>query len=244
MDITLRDFREMLHDDLVLRELMAAIETGYATLSALCAHQMGTKKGECAQFDDEDEDEDEEQMDEDIASLSKELMVIVQSKELMDAQNKPDTSAPEAGKDYIMVDGVKQEKDADNAIPIRTLFRMIKQASHPDKIMRFSAVQKKEILECFHTSKLHYEEKDYPALVLCFIHIFLIREEPKRITFWLWKYAKQRHIEILEHTRYLLGKPYIAAIQAYRSGDVKKAMTLFKEYLNNSDMEDDFFDDE
>jgi hypothetical protein len=254
MNITLDDIEEIQRDDRTLKQLIVTIETGYSWLAAECNYAMGGHTGENEDVDIDDEEEDEETRDmKSVNRIAKGLMVVDQPLAVTDYDGV-DTSFPgiedefTGDDDSISFDGVESKKseEKEDEIPIKTLYRMIKQASHPDKIMRFSAEQKKQILECFHESTEHMEDENMEALVFCFVRVFLIRGEPKRITYWLWKFVSERHNQIKHHMRYLNARPYMPAIKAWKRGDKELAIRCFKYYLStiHPDNDDsDCFDD-
>ena len=244
MNITLDDIEEIQRDDRTLKQLIVTIETGYSWLAAECKYAMGGYTGEDVESDDDEEEDDEETRDiKAVNRIAKGLIVIDQPLAVTDCD--VDTSFPGVEDDYfeetITFDGVESKKsdEKEDEIPIKTLYRMIKQASHPDKIMRFSAEQKKQILECFHESTEHMEDENMEALVFCFVRVFLIRGEPKRITYWLWKFVSERHNQIKHHMRYLNARPYMPAIKAWKRGDKELAIRCFKYYLSTLNPEND-----
>lgn len=143
--------------------------------------------------------------------------------------------------DFIVFEGQKSKKGDSICYGLKDLFRMVRQAAHPDKIMRFSAETKAKILECFHDAKEHYADENYPAMVLCYIEIFLLRGDPRPINYFLWKYAKQRHAQIEANLRYIMEKPYMPAITSYRNGNIERAKKQFKAYW--ASQQDDPMDD-
>lgn len=244
MNITLDDIEQIRRDEKTLKELIATIEEGYSFLSAQCQHAMGGHTGEDeAPVDDEELEDDLKIVDETARALMPLDQQIIKSDSVVDT-SLPENTEPD---ESIFFEGTESKKseEKDDAIPIKTLYRMIKQASHPDKIMRFSAEQKKQILECFHESTGHMEDENVEALVFCYVRLFLIRGEPKRITYWVWKYVKERHNQVKYHTSYLLDRPYMNAIKAWKNGDIELAVRAFRYYLNSQqdDDDDDFFND-
>lgn len=232
MNINIEDLDQIRRDENTLNELIAVIEEGYSYLAGKCAYAMG------GVHDDEDEDEDDEI--EFVDNLARGLMPL-EKQVITSDETDVDTDMPEDNDDIIFFDGEKSSKKeslAKDVIPIKTLYRLIKQASHPDKIMRFSAVQKKEILDCFHESTTHMEDENLQALVFCYVRLFLIRQEPKRITYWLWQYVSERHIQILRHFNYLMARPFMDAIRAWKNGDEELAIRAFQYYLKHKEVTD------
>lgn len=132
--------------------------------------------------------------------------------------------------DFIVFEGQKSKKGDSYSYSMKDLFRLVRQASHPDKIMRFSAETKAKIIDCFHDAKEHFADENYPAMVLCYIEIFLLRGDPRPINYYLWKYAKMRHFQIEANLKYIMEKPYMPAITAYRNGRIEQAKKMFKAY--------------
>lgn len=250
MKLTFADLQEIRDDEIKLKEITNIVHTTYAQLCALC--KLDYSKMEQGDDDDED-DEDEANM-----SACRELVIAGDLLELKDLSMSKGLMNPEdmdldldeemrkirAGQEEnesIIFEGVESSKDDAATYSMKDLFRMIRQASHPDKIMRFSSTTKAKILECFHDAKEHYADDNYPAMVLCYIEIFLLRGDPRPINYYIWKYAKLRHKQIKANIEYIMAKPYMPAITAYRKGNISTAVSLFKIYWNG--MQDDPLDD-
>lgn len=233
LNITLDDVKRIHEDQKALTFLIENVGTAYAALSAMVGH-VGANFNDT---EDEDEDEFDDEDSENIKSLSKSLMVVEQEKQLDSLRSGPDLTKPEY-EDAIVFEGVKSTKEEDNTVTLKMLYKMICQAAHPDKIMRFSAVQKKEIMDCYENAREHYEDENYEGLVLEYVTIFLIRGEPKRITYWLWKAVVERQRQIQLHFDYIMEKPFMPACQAYFKKDIPLAKRLFRDYLNSTAMDD------
>lgn len=238
-EMTLADIQEIHDDDDKLKALKERIERGYAALCALCAHPM----------DDDDSDDDDEEEDDEETSDSKELISL--DKALKCINNGLDLSMPKKKKKKrsLSVDGTGAASVGDDAeedpaeMSCRLLFKKIKQASHPDKIMKFSAKIKEQILECFHNAKTYYAEEDVSALILCYIRVYLLRGEAFKVTPKMYQLAKERHNAILHHMNFLAARPYIKAIEALYRGEKELAKRLFNAYLKAKAKErDDDFD--
>jgi hypothetical protein len=233
-EMTLDDIQEIADDEDKLAALKLKIERGYAALCALCEHPM--------EDDDEAEDDDE---DEDVeTSDSKELISL--DKALKCVHTGLDLSMPKKKKKKrsLSVDGTGRASTKDDLededpaeMSCRLLYKKIKQASHPDKIMRFSADIKKQILECFFNAKKYYAEEDVSALILCYIRVYLLRSEAFKITPKMYQLAKERHNAILHHMNYLAARPYIKAIEALYRGEKELAKRLFNAFLKKQKQE-------
>lgn len=258
MKLTFADLQEIRDDEAKLKELTSLVHTTYAQLCALCKLDYST----ATQSDDDDEDDDEEEL---TLSASRELAIVgdmLQLKDIssgkglvhvsdLDEEDEDFQRMREAieaaakrkqdAEDSIEFEGTKSTNNDSTVYGMKDLFRMIRQASHPDKIMRFSANTKEKILQCFHDAKDHYADDNYPAMVLCYVEIFLLRGDPRPINYYIWKYAKERHEQILLNIRYIMQKPYMPAIQSYRQGNTKAAIILFKKYWDS--LQDDPLDD-
>jgi hypothetical protein len=255
MKLTFADLQAIRDDEIQLKKLTDIVHTTYALLCALCRLDYSTMN----KPDDDDDDDDDEDVimsasrELIIAGDMSELSDLKMSlgKELAELENDAGlydehefermrkaieermgtrTERQADDDDFIEFEGQKSKKGDSYSYSMKDLFRMIRQASHPDKIMRFSAETKSRILDCFHDAKEHYADDNYPAMVLCYIEIFLLRGDPRPINYYLWKYAKQRHIQIEANLKFIMEKPYMPAITAYRKGNVERAKKLFKEY--------------
>lgn len=232
--IELEDIEEIAEDERKLETLKEQIGRGYAALCGLCKEPLEDA--------DEEEDEEEDESEEHDATGSKDLLLIDQALALYEG-DLPDLEMPKPKKVFVYdpdSDGdEKGDEDAEMNLSCRALFKKIKQASHPDKIMRFSAETKKDILQCFHDAKLFYEEEDLAALVTCYICVHLLRNEKFKITEPMWKLVKERHHAILSHMKHISELPYVKAIQAYYRGEKELAIKLFKAYLKKKKEEKD-----
>lgn len=261
MKLTFADLQEIRDDEIKLKEITGIVHTTYAQLCALCRVDYSTMK---PSEDDDDEDDEEATM-----SACRELVIAGDLLELKDLSMSKGLMNPEdmdldldeemrkirAGQeahankqkeDSITFEGVESSKDDSQTYSMKDLFRMVRQASHPDKIMRFSATTKEKIINCFHECKEHYADDNYPAMVLCYVEIFLLRSDPRPINHFIWKYVKIRHKQIKANIEFIMAKPYMPAITAYRKGQIKAACVLFKQYwesLQGDPMDDmDCFD--
>jgi len=234
-EMTLDDIKDITDDEDKLAALKLKIERGYAALCALCSHSMEAD-------DDDDEDDDDEDAE---TSDSKELISL--DKALKCINTGLDLSMPKKKKKkrVLDVDGTGKaatkdglDEDEDPAeMSCRLLYKKIKQASHPDKIMRFSAETKAQILDCFFNAKKYYAEEDVSALILCYIRVYLLRGEAFKITPKMYQLAKERHNAILHHMNYLASRPYIKAIEALYRGEKELAKRLFNAFLKKQKQE-------
>lgn len=257
MKLTFADLQEIRDDEIKLKEITGIVHTTYAQLCALCRLDYSTMN----QSDDDDDEEDEEA----VMSACRELVIAGDLLELKDLSMSKGLMNPEdmdldldeemrkirAGQeaheqrkkdaDTIEFEGVESSKDDSVTYSMKDLFRMIRQSSHPDKIMRFSTTTKEQILNCFHEAKEHMADDNYPAMVLCYVEIFLLRGDPRPINYYIWKYVKIRHTQIKANIEYIMAKPYMPAITAFRKGQIKAACVLFKQYWES--LQDDPLDD-
>jgi hypothetical protein len=268
--LTFADLQEIRDDEAKLKELTTFVHTAYANLCALCRLDYSTMN----QSDDDDDDEDEEEMSAsrelvalgdllELKDLSKSRELAIKTyrededgdddeeirimREAIEAAMGKRTKREADDDDAIEFEGEKITKGQSSAFSLRDLFRMIRQASHPDKIMRFSAVTKEKILECFHDAEMHYKDDNYPGLMLCYLEIFLLRNDPRPINYYVWKYVKLRHRQILAEMQFIMDKPYMPAIKLYKVGRMDAAKRVFKAYwesLQKDPMDDmDCFDE-
>lgn len=246
MNLTFDDIQNIRDDELELKEITSIVHTTYAILCSLAKIDYASMKPE----DEEDEEEEEN------LSASRELIAVGDLLELNHLSSCKNLANPDdtdfdleeemrkirAGQDakdkaddeeFIEIEGVRHTKKDSQTFSLKDLFRMIRQASHPDKIMRFSAGTKEKILECFHDAKEHYADDNYPALMLCYVEIFLLRNDPRVINYYVWQYIKLRHIQIKTNIKFIMDKPYMPAIMAYRKGQIKAAVILFRNYCDS-----------
>lgn len=260
MKLTFADLQEIRDDEAQLKELTNVVHTSYAQLCALCRLDYSTME------QGNEEDDEEEEM-----SASRELVAVGDLLELKDMSNRKDLAISDESdeelnrlreniekemgyrterqaddEDFVEFEGVKSTKADSMTYSIKDLFRMIRQAAHPDKIMRFSATTKEKIIECFHDAKEHFNDDNYPAMVLCYVEIYLLRNDPRPMNYYIWKYVKLRHRQIQQNMQYIMDKPYMPAIQLYRKGKIEMAKRVFKAYwetLQKDPMDDmDCFD--
>lgn len=243
--ITLADLRAMIKAEKDLKDLKSTIDTAYTALCALCNEPIDNHTDD----DDEEDDEPGIKMSDCRAlvhyvSKSTDVALFIEMSDSTDLALADD----EFDEDFylqpppekVCINGVVTDED-DPIVPSRQLFKMIRQASHPDKLMRYSADDKQAILDCFYDAKRFYEEDDYAGLTFCYVKIFVIKKETRKINLRMWRFLKQRNREVLLHSQFLLGRDYMPAIWAFQKGEIEMAKRLFRQYLKHGKPDD--FDD-
>lgn len=235
MTISLDKFEEIKSDEENLHKFIAMLEHGYSWLSAKCQHALGGVNNR----DEDDDEEDEEEVDADMDLPPEDMRrAIIKAKisALDDFDpNKGRRDDNEYFEEEIEFDPdnpnepVKKEEEAN--IAIAEIYRMIKQLSHPDKILRFSAADKQKIIAIFHESTEFMEDDNLEALVFSYVKLRIFRHEPHKIPDYIESFMRKRHSQILRHMAFLMEKPFTPAILEWRDGNEAWAIILFKRYL-------------
>lgn len=255
--ISLEKFDEIKTDEANLTKFIAMLEHGYSWLSAKCMHALG------GVGDGSDEEEDEDFPDETEADMDlppddmRRTIVKAKIAALDDFDPNKGRSFNDDGEEleFFEEHEPKPKKEPMDEVPaIAELYRKIKQLSHPDKILRFSAADKQLILEIFHESTEFMEDENLEALVFSYAKLLIIRHEPHRIPDYVEDFIRKRHSQILRHMAFLMQKPFTSAILEWRDGNEAWAIILFKRYLkeearnnelnrNAEQSDEDFFRD-
>ncbi len=230
MIITEDTLNDILIEDQKRKALIEKVEMGYSWLAAKCAFAMGGFGDKSNDEEEDDEDEEEENKE---LSDSKELAIqtqIVESGFFVDL-NMDEEEEEEHHFDGSVIPPSKETPPPDEMPTILMLFKSIKQLSHPDKIMRFSADDKRRLMDVFLEAKKFYEDDNIDALAFCYVQTCLIRNEPQRIYPAVAKYVIVRKKQIDKHIAFIMQKPFMPAIIEWAEGNFDNAVELFKQYL-------------
>lgn len=230
MIITEDTLNDILIEDQKRKALIEKVEMGYSWLAAKCAFAMGGFGDKSNEEEDDEEEEEEENKE---LSDSKELAIqtqIVESGFFVDL-NMDEEEEEDHHFDGSVIPPSRETPPPDETPTMLMLFKSIKQLSHPDKIMRFSAADKQRLLDVFLEAKHFYEDENFDALAFCYVKLCLIRNEPQRIYPSVAKYVIVRKRQIDKHIAFIMQKPFMPAIIEWAEGNFAKATELFKEYL-------------
>uniref|UniRef100_A0AB39CEG5 Uncharacterized protein n=1 Tax=Pseudomonas phage HRDY3 TaxID=3236930 RepID=A0AB39CEG5_9VIRU len=244
MTISRAKLDEIEQDEENLNRFIELLERGYTYLSAKCQYAMGGIQDQ--EPDDDEEEESEAEFDIEKDMSSKELMILKQEV-LADFDR---TNFAMDDNEYFEDSNVEQGIDPDNEnepkkrrekveIQIKELYRMIKQLSHPDKLMRYSAEAKQKIIAIFHESTEFMDDDNLEALVFCYVKLRIARNEPHKIPEYIEHYVRERHRQILRHMGFLREKPFTEAILEWHHGNEEWAIILFRQYLRDKKRQDE-----
>lgn len=233
--ISLEKFDEIKTDEANLTKFIAMLEHGYSWLSAKCMHALGGVGDGTEEEEDESDFPEETEADMDLPPDDM-RRVIVQAKisalDDFDPNKGRSFNDDDEELEFFEENEPKPKKEPMDEVPaMQELYRMIKQLSHPDKIMRFSAADKQLILDIFHESTEFMEDENLEALVFSYAKLLIIRHEPHRIPNYVEDFIRKRHSQILRHMAFLMQKPFTPAILEWRDGNEAWAIVLFKRYL-------------
>lgn len=229
--ISLEKFEEIKTDEANLTKFIAMLEHGYSWLSAKCMHALGGV-GDGSEEEEDDELSEETDADMDLPPDDMRRAIIQAKISALDDfdPNKGQQFDDEEALEFFEENEPNKEP-VDEVPAMQELYRMIKQLSHPDKIMRFSATDKQLILDIFHESTEFMEDENLEALVFSYAKLLIIRHEPHRIPSYVEAFIRKRHSQILRHMAFLMQKPFTPAILEWRDGNEAWAIVLFKRYL-------------
>jgi len=229
MTISRAKLEEIRQDEENLNRFIELLEQGYSFLSAKCEHALGGIQEE----EPEETEEETTEQEFDIAepSLTSKDLVLYKAEDLtaFDRYDQDD-------EEYFQMpdpegENEPEKKKEHEAIQIKELYRMIKQLSHPDKLMKYSAEQKQQIIAIFHESTEFMEDDNLEALVFSYVKLRIARNEPHKIPENIEHFVRERHKQILRHMAFLMQKPFTPAILEWRDGNVAFAVILFRRYL-------------
>nr|DAF93698.1 MAG TPA: hypothetical protein [Myoviridae sp. ctshb19] len=234
MTISRAKLEQIQADEETLNRFIEMLEHGYSWLSAKCMHALGGVTGE-----EEPEEDDEEKPDVEFDLPDEDMRrALIQIK----AQDITAFDAPRFDQDDNEYFEEEVVVDPDNPnepekrrekvdIAIKSLYKMIKQLTHPDKLLKYSADDKVKLIAIFHESTEFMEDDNIEAMVFCYVKIRLIQNEPHKIPGYIEDYVRDRHKQILRHMANLMAKPFTQAILEWRDGNYNVAIVLFKHYL-------------
>jgi hypothetical protein len=230
MTISRAKLEEIRQDEDNLNRFIELLEQGYSFLSAKCEHALGGIQDE----EPEDDEEEETEPEFDIAepNLTRKDIVLRKAEDLT-AFDRDDNEYFETEEVVLDPDGENEpvKKVKHKEVDIKELYRMIKQLSHPDKLMKYSAEQKQQIIAIFHESTEFMDDDNLEALVFSYVKLRIARNEPHKIPDYIEAYVRERHKQILRHGAFLMQKPFTPAILEWRDGNVAYAVILFRRYL-------------
>lgn len=122
---------------------------------------------------------------------------------------------------------------AEHTQTCRIILKKIAQLTHPDKINRFDYRTKAKLGEIFHRAKIEFEFLDLPALAFSFVHVRIIRGEHAKIDPKLLELVEQDYVQTIHTFNYIVGLPFIPAVNALVGGNTPLAKTLFEEFIQH-----------
>lgn len=109
--------------------------------------------------------------------------------------------------------------------------KKIAQLTHPDKIMRFSAHTKAQLLDLFHHSHEDLADNNHAGLVYAYVHIRILRGESRHVDPALFDVMEAEYNWLNQQIQFILKQKYIPAANAYCDGKIPIAKVLFLEYI-------------
>lgn len=240
MTISREKFDEICADETNLTKFIAMLEHGYSWLSAKCQHALGGVNDGTEEEDEEEEGEVDAEMDLPPEDMRR-AIIKAKASALDDFDpSKSREHGSEEDLEFIENNPNEPERKAEQlTVAIGDMYRMIKQLSHPDKLLKYSAVDKQKILDIFHESTEFMEDENLEALVFSYVKLRIIRHEPHKIPEYIESYVRTRHSQILRHMAFLMQKPFTPAILEWRDGNEAWAVILFKRYLKEESRKSD-----
>ena len=122
----------------------------------------------------------------------------------------------------------------------KSLYKKVAQKAHPDRLMRFSATAKQNIVDEYHEAQKSYESSNVPRLALCLVKVMYYRNDSYRL---LQHKAVYENVVygylnfILDATREITSAPYMRAINLYQMGHERDAVLEFKRYMRSQGIE-------
>lgn len=130
-------------------------------------------------------------------------------------------------------DRLRAKRTVDAAIveSCRAYAKKIAQLTHPDKLMRFSAQTKAELLEVFHQSHKDLYDNNRAGLIYGYIHVRILRGESHKVPEELYSHVEDEYNWTSNQMQFILRQKFIPAVNAYCDGQQAMAKVLFKQYI-------------
>lgn len=133
--------------------------------------------------------------------------------------------------DLLNLKSAQSTVDAATKEACKTYAKKIAQLTHTDKIMRFSAVTKAQLLEIFHDSQDDLADFNYSGLVYAYIHVRILRGESRHVPSELFDAVEAEYEWVNKQIQYIFKQPFVPAANAYCDGKIPLARMLFMEYI-------------
>lgn len=114
----------------------------------------------------------------------------------------------------------------------RLYYKKIAQLTHPDKLMRFSAKDKVQLIAILHQAKEDLVSGNISALIFHYMHVRHIRGELHKVDQKLLEHAHRQFQWLNAQLKHLLSLPFIPAVEAYASGNIQWAKILFTNFIS------------
>lgn len=131
----------------------------------------------------------------------------------------------------VSVTPIEYQELPDDYIDAKALRRLIRQYTHPDKLVRASAKDKVKLINYFAES----ETEDYKELVFIFCMVVVITNNRNRILPYMPKLVAQYEYEIGYRINELLNKWFAEAAILFGQGKIAEAEKVFKSHLYTDD---------
>lgn len=125
----------------------------------------------------------------------------------------------------------KRTVDAAVVESCRAYAKKIAQLTHPDKLMRFSAKVKEQLLEVFHASHKDLHDHNRAGLIYGYIHVRILRGESHKVPEELYSYVEDEYNWTSNQMQFILRQKFIPAVNAYCDGNQSLAKDLFLQYI-------------
>lgn len=135
--------------------------------------------------------------------------------------------------DLLNLKRAQETVDAATIATCKMYAKKIAQLTHPDKIMRFSAKTKAELLDVFHHSLHDLEDNNHAGLVYAYIHVRILRGESRHVPEELYEVVEVEYEWLNKQIRHILSLKFVPAANAYCDGKIPLARMLFMDYINH-----------
>lgn len=133
--------------------------------------------------------------------------------------------------DLLNLKSAQSTIDAATMEACKTYAKKIAQLTHPDKIMRFSAVTKAQLLDVFHDSQADLASFNYAGIVYGYIHVRILRGESRHVPSELFDAVEAEYEWVTQQIQFIFKQPFVPAANAYCDGKIPLARMLFMEYI-------------
>lgn len=131
-----------------------------------------------------------------------------------------------------MIDDMGEEIDVEqNDKQCKLLFRKISNATHPDKVMRYSSEIRLRLRDLFIESKEIYKNRNQDVLIAMYIRVMLVRGEQHKLDPKILEGLQRQHQVLVNHLNALAAHSLYAVLTFHHRKQIDNAKQVFSKFL-------------